>query len=52
MVPTLGIWLAKDYGFTNINTDEFVLYYNKSVPLAYVNDSILIGPERRNLNNW
>lgn len=52
MVPKLGIWFAKDYGFTRINTDEIVLYYNKSVPLVNEDDSILIGPERRNINNW
>jgi len=38
-----------DLGFVRSTADECVFYYNKSVLLVYVDDSILLGPDGKEL---
>jgi hypothetical protein len=39
-----------DIGFTRSSVDECVFYYKKSVLLVYVDDSILMGPDDKELS--
>jgi hypothetical protein len=39
----------QEIGFTRSSVDECVFYYNKSVLLVYVDDSILMGPDDNEL---